>query len=66
MKYMVCFFYDDEGPFVDTESRLFDNRKSAIEYARKLNQELAEASECEIQDLGDYYDVRQIKEANEK
>ena len=66
MKYIVCYYIEDEGASLDMESRLFDTRKSAREYAYKLNQELAKMSECEIEDLGDYYDVRPIKEANEK
>ena len=66
MKYIVWYYNEYEGAFIDAASRLFDNQKSASEYARKLNQELAEFSECEIQDLGEYYDVRPIKEANEK
>ena len=66
MKYIVWYYNDEyEGAFIDAESRLFDNQKSAKEYAHKLNQELAKFSECEIQDLGEYYDVRPIKEANE-
>ena len=61
MKYIVCYYEEYEGTFIDTESRLFDNQKSAREYAHKLNQELAEFSECEVQDLGDYYVVRKMK-----
>ena len=62
MKYIVGYYVEDEGVYLDTHSRLFDTRKSAREYACKLNQELAEFSECEIEDLGDYYDVRPIEE----
>lgn len=65
MKYIVCYYIEDEGAFLDSESRVFNNQKPAKEYARKLNRELAKMSECDVQDLGDYYDVRQIKEAIE-
>lgn len=65
MKYIVGYYIEDEGVYLDTESRLFNTLKSAKEYARKLNRELAQMSECEIEDLGDYYDVRPIKEATE-
>lgn len=66
MKYIVCYHEEDEGIFIDHVSRLFDNQTSAKEYARKLNQGLAKMSECRVQDLGDYYVVRPIREANEK
>lgn len=66
MKYIVCYHEEDEGLFIDHVSRLFDNQTSAKEYACKLNQEVAKMSECRVQDLGDYYVVRQIKEENEK
>lgn len=64
MKYIVCYHEEDEGVFIDHASRLFDNQKSAKEYARKLNQEVAKILECKVQDLGDYYVVRPIREAN--
>lgn len=66
MKYIVCYYEEYEGAYLDLYSRLFDTRKSATEYARELNQELAKMLNCKVQDLGDYYDVRPIKEANEK
>ena len=65
MKYIVCYHVEDEGVFIDHVSRLFDNQKSAKEYICKLNQWLAKMSECKVQDLGDYYVVIPIREANE-
>lgn len=48
------------GFFFDEQTRGFFNKEEAETYAKKLNEELAKEWECNIEDIGDYYTVREI------
>ena len=62
MKYIVIFFEEYVGCYFDEYSKIFSNKKRAEKYCQDLNIEFAEVNMCTIEDLGDYYIVKEIKE----
>ena len=60
MKYLVIYYEEEVGYFFDEEVRYFDNENAANEYCKKLNKVIANANDCNIEDLGDYYVVEEI------
>ena len=59
--YIVICYIERKGYNVDKNSRVFKNEDKAREYALKLNMKKADAGMCEIEDLGVYYEVKEIK-----
>lgn len=62
MKYMVIFFVEYEGYHFDEYSKIFSDKKGAKKYCQDLNIEFAEVNMCAVEDLGDYYVVKKVKE----
>ena len=61
MMYLVMYYEGYIGFHESEEMKLFDNEVKAREYARVLNEEIARESHCEVDDLGDWYDVIELK-----
>lgn len=62
MKYMVVLYDEFIGLQIDDYSKIFNNEERAKRYCQDLNIELAIANMCFIEDLGEYYVVKEIKE----
>ena len=61
MMYAVMFFEEYVGYDFDEYSKIFKDINKAKEYCEKLNREFAEANMCKIEDLGDYYIIKEVK-----
>ena len=57
--YIVIFF--ENGPHFDENTRYFTSWSAAFDYCQKLNLELAKENHCRVKDLGDYYDIEEVK-----
>ncbi len=62
MEYMVIFCEEYVGCHFDEHSKIFSDKKRAKRYCQDLNVEFAEANMCAVEDLGDYYIVKEVKE----
>lgn len=58
--YLVIFCESYVGCHIDEYSKLFHTEKEAERYAKELNIEFAEANMCAVEDLGDYYIVKEV------
>ena len=61
MMYLVVFFEEYVGHHFDEYSKAFNSLAKADKYCHKLNVEYAEANNCSVEDLGDYYVIEQIE-----
>ena len=57
----LVIFSDSYSDYIDEYSKLFNSLEKAREYKNKLNQEIAETSNCSIKDIGDYYYIAEIQ-----
>lgn len=56
----IVIFNDGYGSYFDGDTMAFTDEETANRYANKMNIELANASGCRVQDLGDTYEVYEI------
>lgn len=61
MMYVVMYFEGWVGYHETEEMRVFADRVKAEAYAEILNAEVAKENECEVKDLGDYFDVIEVE-----
>ena len=57
MMYLVMYFEGYVGNHITDDMKLFSNKEKAEEYAHALNVDCAIASDCEVEDLGDWFEV---------
>ena len=55
MRYIVLFYEEYVGTIFDEYSKIFNSKKEAKKYLNKVNKEWAEANDCKLKNLGDYY-----------
>ena len=60
MMYVVIFFEEYVGCHFDEYSKIFEDINKAKEYCEELNKEFAEANMCKVEDLGDYYIIKEV------
>lgn len=61
MIYLVIYCETYVGYFPNEDTRYFKQKEDAVNYCQKLNLELADANDCKVEDLGDYYDIVEIE-----
>lgn len=61
MIYLVIYCETYIGYFPDENIRYFNRKEDAVNYCQKLNLELADANNCKVENLGDYYEIVEIE-----